>query len=130
MSYRDSVKYEPDKSTYAIRIFSKIHEGKNRRPLKESPLYQHVGEYFIDDIIEENEDVDEELSRLLLDFKQYSEGCECILVHCVFGMSRSPAIAIAINEAFGFGNENLRGQHPNYNQLLYQKAIKKIEELA
>jgi predicted protein tyrosine phosphatase len=135
----DAVKYNPDKKTYAIRIFhSKTAE---KDPLVESGLYAHVAEYTFDDndthfkgcpftIISGPKWLDEETAKKMLeDFARHREGIECLLVHCGQGMSRSPAVAMALNEIFGLGQdaEALREKYSDYNMYVYQK-LKDVAE--
>lgn len=128
----DAVKYQPDKKTYAIRIFHSNTAEKN--PLVESGLYAHVAEYIFDDndtvpftIVSGPKWLDEETAKKILeDFARHREGIECLLVHCGQGMSRSPAVAMALNKTFGLGQDSLEleKRFPDANIYVYNTLMK------
>jgi len=58
---------------------------------------------------------------ILTDFEESWNGCEDLLIHCSAGTSRSPSVAIALNEIFDLGqNSNkLKRDYPNYSREIY-----------
>ena len=127
MSYRAALKYEPDKNTAAIRIFPSTQEHCPRRSLRDSPNYRYIAEYFFDDIEQSEEGkvffTQDLAEQMISDLRQHLGGCECILIHCVFGRRRSPGVAIALNELLNLGYDELREQFPDYNQQVYEALL-------
>ncbi|MBW2994805.1 hypothetical protein KY312_00485 [Candidatus Woesearchaeota archaeon] len=123
-------KHQPDKPTYAIRIFSSWHDKDDRGQLKESEFYSHIAEYVFDDCDEYYEAgpvyIDEKIAKQIIDdFANNRYGIECLLVHCSLGRNRSPAVAVALNEIFELGNntEELKQKYNRFNKYVY-KIIK------
>ena len=102
--------YVPREPTYAIRIFSGWKQDGGI-DLQESSLYRRVSKYVFDDVSpglrRENTILfDREMAKeMLKDFKPYVEECGCLLVHCIRGRNRSPAVALALNEIFSLGGD-------------------------
>ncbi len=127
MSISDAVMHLPERSTYAIRIASPGFNNLRKFQLENSPLYVKIVEYVFDDA----DDLyrpegalmfDEDIAdRMLEDFEFHKDDCDSLLVHCSKGQNRSPAVAIALNEIFGLGNdtESIRREYPEYNRLVY-----------
>ncbi|HIG92779.1 TPA: hypothetical protein HA234_01115 [Candidatus Woesearchaeota archaeon] len=141
MGYVQASQYQPQVSTLAIRIYDSYSGSSNTSdiPLQPSPHYQ-ILEYLIDDqdpdyYLENDPTYDirrlqqghalftpELATQLLHDFEKSQRGCLELLVHCTLGGSRSPAIAIALNEIFQLGNdsEEMKERYKPYNQFVYR----------
>lgn len=145
--------YEPKARTKAIRLMdNQPEQRKTYPPLKESPLYVSVHEYFFND---ENPDErwptdpvarDYELRRFLLEGKKlfdediamrimadFEDGqdFEDLLIHCSAGISRSPAIAIAMNDIYNLGEDHLRmrtryNKHSTFVYRIMMETAKKL----
>lgn len=148
-SLEEALSYQPDRPTYAIRIFSKIRT--SRPPLQDSPLYTAINEYVFDDVqpprtwlswdkviswlgletgyIMMNETIAEEL---LLDFDREGRDCETLLVHCYAGVNRSPAVAVALNRIFDLGHDNdtLIKTYPESNWYIHNLLLETAERLS
>jgi predicted protein tyrosine phosphatase len=113
MSIQEALAYQPQVPTYAIRI----HGKDTYSSLQDSPHYKVIHEYFFLDlnpeIFEEHHGTaqiervgrdsffnKEKAKKIISDFEKGREGCLELLVHCHAGVSRSPAIAFALNEIF------------------------------
>jgi predicted protein tyrosine phosphatase len=134
---RDAVEYVPSKPTYAIRLMSSnMAEELRTFPLKDSPLYVRVAEYIFDDVEPgrvERKDIlfDERLAeRVLREFDQDRRRCEALMVHCVMGQNRSPAVAIALNDIFNLGNdsEELKRKYSKTANRYVHNTLKKVAE--
>ena len=132
MSLEEAVEHHPNKSTYVIRIFSS--GGAGQTPLQDSKLYKKINIYTFDDNdtypfrIESgpkwfDEQIAEEIIR---GFSEHKEGVEALVVHCVMGSNRSPAIAIALNEIFSLGQDSnlLMQEFEDYNRHVYNTMKK------
>lgn len=137
MPWWEAIMYQPEKKTYAIRIFNgEDKEAPKRDPLKSSPLYVCVAEYFFDDNDEFTRcgpvTIDEETARRMIeDFARHRESVECLLVHCFKGQNRSPAVAMALNEIFGLGHDAsaLRENYQSANKYVYKRIRETAEGL-
>ncbi|MEK6757564.1 MAG: hypothetical protein AABX88_00400 [Nanoarchaeota archaeon] len=129
LPYRKAIIYEPQVKTLALRIFSSSHKNKEKRKLVNSELYQKISEYYFDDLFvndSPNELFSGDLARRMLnDVEKSINSCEEILIHCVLGKSRSPAVGIALNEIYNLGDDSqkLKNQFPNFNERVYQILI-------
>ncbi|MEK6926868.1 MAG: hypothetical protein AABX11_00400 [Nanoarchaeota archaeon] len=43
--------------------------------------------------------------QILIDFERYSPNSEALMIHCYAGISRSPAVAMALNAIFKLGQK-------------------------
>lgn len=138
--------YEPSDRTYAIRIFNSRKKIEiERARLKNSDFYIAIRNYTFDDISPNsgrglslvfnffryqlyNLEVIERVafnaniaSEMLSDFRIFGRDCSDVLVHCLKGRGRSPAVAMALNDIFGLGENSseLRRRFPYYNKLVY-----------
>ncbi len=138
--------YEPSDITYAIRIFnSRQRWDVERAELKDSKLYASVKSYIFDDIspnsgigpvksfnfckyqlfkfgIIERVAFNEEIAAdIIADFDCLGRKCPNLLVHCLKGKGRSPAVAMALNDIFKLGEDTelLMKRFPRYNRLVY-----------
>jgi len=130
----EAIVYQPKNSTYAIRIASK------RRDLEEHLLqpsgFYTIVEYLFHDVdpaFSKNDSLifDEPLAQKILDdFKQQGLGKETLLVHCMQGENRSPAVAIALNEIYSLGHdtEELKKKFPEANWHVYKTLLKVAKE--
>lgn len=127
MSLEEAVAYQPQKPTYALRIFPSLFQLEVREfPLQNSYFYIRVAEYVFDD--NETEPfkmesgaawIDENIAQMILDdFSQHRERIETLLVHCSGGKNRAPAVALALNESFNLGHDSkqLQQQYPEFNR--------------
>lgn len=128
----EAVAYQPTNSTYAIRIGSKKKGLK--AALQQSELYTIV-EYFFDDVdptrwgkvSADSITIDETIAESILsDFKEKGLDKETLLVHCLRGENRSPAVGIALNEIYDLGHdtEELKKQFPETNWYVYEMLLK------
>lgn len=150
LSAEDALNFIPKSPTAAIRIFSKDNMmNKYYRPLR-SPFYKAIFEYTFDDLVHlspkdmdklsgSTEDEDLEFAfysndlakRVVSDFLSVRNEIDCLMVHCRMGSSRSPAIAMALNEIFKLGNDpnQLRVQYPKFNETIYQMTLNAGKEI-
>lgn len=138
-------KYYPERKTYVIRIFA---SGTNwltsHIPLRKSDNYETVMKYVFDDITPETIGrrgkfgFDDKLLftkemglEIIADFIAGKESCEDLLVHCHRGRSRAPAVAIALNDSFGLGQdgEEMKRQNPRYNKFVYEMIMKSARSI-
>lgn len=123
-------KHVPERKTYAIRIFSRDPQyNGGYGQLKNSENYVAIKEYRFDDIDslpladdDPFQPITDKIARKIIqDFKPHRDSIEELLVHCKAGMSRSPAVAKALNEIFKLGNKKdfLDYDYPNLNEYVY-----------
>ena len=145
--------YEPTERTKVIRLMDNQPEQRETYPpLKESPLYISVQEYFFNDenpderwptdpvakdyelrrFLQENKRLfDEDIAmKIMADFEDGQEFKD-LLVHCSAGISRSPAIAIAMNDIYGLGEDPLkmRTKYNKHNTFVYRIMMETAEKL-
>lgn len=136
MGSRTANTYLPVVPTLAFQIFDS-YPGSPKITLRNSPLFT-VCSYTFDDI-----DLDQLLKHypetdlnklaqkhvlfnrtlaqeILDDFTIQKIDNLDFLIHCTLGASRSPAVAIALNEIFNLGQQNLKERHPAYNHFVYR----------
>ncbi len=129
----EAVAYQPTNPTYAIRISSK-ERAVLRAALQDSDLYTIV-EYFFDDddstslgkVSADSITFDETIAgSILSDFEEKGLDKETLLVHCLGGKNRSPAVGIALNEIYDLGHdtEELKKQFPETNWYVYEMLLK------
>ncbi|MFH1275835.1 MAG: hypothetical protein ABIH82_01880 [Candidatus Woesearchaeota archaeon] len=146
LGHRSALNFVPGVETYALRIFdtygrNSAHKKKNK--LQQSGLFT-IREYTFDDL-----DLIAELSfhpehalsylgskrvlldekqaaKIIQDFQEHKDKCIDLLVHCTQGISRSPAIAISLNELFNLGedSEKLKETYRSYNRYVYDVMMK------
>jgi len=61
--------------------------------------------------------------KILSDFDKFKNEVDTIVVHCIRGKNRSPAIGIAMNEIYGWEIEGLKKKFPNYRRFIYEIMI-------
>lgn len=132
----EALEYEPVDETYAIRIASSWVSIRDFGRLRSSPLYV-VKEYVFDDVkpgFGKGKDdilIGEDIARRVLeDFKTEGLTRETLLVHCIGGRNRSPAVALALGEIFrlGYDTEELRRKYPLL--VLNQHICRTLKETA
>lgn len=115
-----------------IRICAKIT--RFNYDLRTSPLYT-IARYEFDDDVPGSytsklpgsclftEDL---AARILRDFQERGSDKETLLVHCLRGENRSPAVGIALNEIFHLGHDTaaLKRKYPHLNQYIYDTLLK------
>lgn len=123
MSREQATEYVPQKSTYAIRIFNGGIPPDRFPKLNPSEHYKAVREYVFDDVLFGMKIDPTDISfdqviaeQMIRDFREYGMGCEALLIHCLAGKNRSPAVAIAFNEIFSLGHDSktLEKRFPAY----------------
>ena len=141
MGYGQALRHIPTVPTLAIRIFDSFPGSSNTsaRRLPESSLYT-IREYVFDDldvdrvaprygqeVIEQWRKkyavFDEEMAqRIVDDFARLRSGNLELLVHCTLGVSRSPAVAVALNEIFdiGYDIKKMKREYNGYNRYVYR----------
>jgi len=132
--------FVPEKPTAVMRIFSKNSAlNMSYGPLRRSPNWVWVVNYFFDYIVQITADEMDRLSRstspedleyaylsrdlageIVYNFNSVRPEIECLMIHCKGGISRSPAVAIALNEVFELGHDKLPLQYPDFNLAVYQ----------
>ena len=123
-SLEGAILHEPQCPTYAIRIynsekmFGKEEAERARKPLRPSLNYNTIIGYEFDDIDPGNIRgvlFDEKIAKKIIeDFELNKKSCEELLVYCMLGRNRSPAVAIALNEIFSLG------ENPDLLKLIYR----------
>jgi len=147
MSLGEAKRYEPKKPTYAIRIRSpEKWDADNFGQLKQSEWYNdslgksRIHEYIFCDIDDPNYEVDNDegsgddtvlineqiASRILRDFRKSLGKFEELLVHCIMGEGRSPAVALALNDLFSLGEDSFSfsERYPKLTQLVYREIVR------
>lgn len=69
--------------------------------------------------------------QIIMDFNEdYSINMD-IIVHCLKGISRSPAIGMALNDIFDLGDDQkeLKKRFPRYNKLVYRMMKEAADEI-
>jgi len=134
MSLPQAVKHIPKPKTYGLRISSEF-DFLDIMPLEKSENWVGIFEYHFDDIwpkcpgrVSPKEVMfnDELAQKVLSDFREHKDQVDRLLVHCYAGQSRSPAVAIALNEIFnlGYDSEEMKEEYPGYNQFVYEMLLR------
>lgn len=135
MGLGQAVSHCPAKPTYAIRIWSNFDDSLFRGmfPLRGSANYKSVREYTFDAVSDQEKRLlTPEIARqIITDFGEGRSECGELLVHCSKGESRSPAVAIALNEIFSLGEdmEKLKNVYSEANWRVYETILKEAEKL-
>jgi len=104
--------YRPVDRTAAVRIFDSSRRSQKTYPQLQEKLYADIFKYVFDDIPVERmsqDDLDKIVredrlilfsesiaEKILEDVFLIKDACETLLVHCNAGLSRSPAVALAV----------------------------------
>lgn len=135
MSLRDAIQHQPCKLTYAISIFSSWSNEKDKVPLQESPMYRRIVKYIFDDCVESDKNnvaIDSYMAESIVrNFAEYKDAVDALLVHCILGKNRSPAVAIALNEIFELGHDRdkLKEKYSKFNWHVYEKLLESAQRL-
>ena len=138
MKGNDALLHQPTRPTYAIRIFSHMYLKWGIPPLQDSTLYLCVKEYLFDDtepgFIRPGEILfNEGIAReIISDFNQGRAGCNTLMIHCLAGKNRSPAVGISLNDIFYLGqdSEQLKQQYPAYREYLYRVMMETAKKMS
>lgn len=115
--------YEPEEESILIRITS-LNEFKKIKEEKYKKIYL----YYFDDIDYESEysitkEEGKELREILYENLEKKE----IVIHCDYGKSRSPGVAVAYKELLKEDSEEIKEKYKDYNKYV-TKIIKGEEE--
>ncbi len=134
-SLDQAIDYQPNKPTYAIRICSLSQRADlDREPLVNTSLYRAIKLYCFNDTLSIFGAYSDPLgitpeiaSQIVSDFQNFRYDSQTLLVHCIRGKNRSPAVALALNERFNLGNDSqqIKIQYPEYSQNVYE-LLKKV----
>ena len=149
LSAKKALKYVPLEKSGAIRIFNSSY--RMRPPsLKENNNWIYVDEYFFDDIFprswKEFHGEDELLNvrgwnhrnrilfsekdakKILKNYENMENEIENLIIHCVHGANRSPAIGIAMNDIYDWGIKGLKEKFPEYRKYVYNIMMKEASK--
>lgn len=121
LNKRDVVNYKPSNKSVIIRIGDTFPLNKlNHSYISES-------HYFFSDIDEESEysiqkDEAVKLARFIL---KYINDVDEIVIHCVYGKGRSPAISYAIHSFLNRNFDDLY-KYPDINMYVYNELMKAL----
>ncbi len=124
LSKSEARSYKPIGTAIIIRIGDYF---PSRIPLGEiQGKYLNITEYDFPDIDEftEYSMKDEEAKSIAATIKEYSGEVEEIVVHCIYGQGRSPAIAYAIATYNNDTSINYPEQYEKLNNIIYDKLMK------
>jgi len=135
MGLDDALRHVPQNKTYVISILPGTQRFYDEFfNAVDKPLYiRH--QYRFDDITPRvgdgllfNEDI---ATAIIQDFQRGRKDCLDLLVHCRQGISRSPAVAIALNDVFNLGHdtEALKEKYSEANWHVYDVLKKTGEKL-
>jgi len=133
--YEEAEHFVPDEPTYAIRIFnspgmSSVRYGN----LQKSENYVAIKEYTFDDIglnSKEGIPFNRCIARQIVeDFQREGFSSSGLIVHCTQGLSRSPAVAIALNKLFNLGQDHKKMIYENehYHYSIYRMIVEEGEK--
>ncbi|HLD72535.1 MAG TPA: hypothetical protein VJA23_03035 [Candidatus Nanoarchaeia archaeon] len=126
--------HQPTNPTYVIRINSEVFPLEKKHGHRDHPLYTPK-EYTFDDRTPNlgsgrlfTPDIAE---RILTDFRTDGLDKEALLVYCIRGKNRSPAVGMALNEIFALGHdpEELGRQFPETNWYIYGTLLNVADKL-
>lgn len=103
--------------------------------------YLKVLKYEFDDYdLEEWEDIDEikkdpllkkiilfdeeKAKKIIKDFSECRKDASSLIVHCLMGERRSPAVGMALNEIFELGAEIDEMKYPRFNRYVYRTMLR------
>ena len=130
----DALDYKPEQKTHLIKILRGIPDYDSFFKELNDPLYLSH-EYVFADIESEkpgailfNNTIAE---KIIQDFQNNKDSCLELLVVCVLGRNRSPAIAIALNEIFNLGEntEELKKKYSELNKHVYRVMMQTAEQI-
>lgn len=125
LSLERALNYFPTVATYAIRIFSP--SDKERKELVNSQLYKAIRTYEFSDKSHARERgerlFDESIAeRMIRDFIDGRDGCECLMIHCNRGLNRSPGVGMGFNYLFELGQDldMMQAEFPDADMEIYE----------
>jgi predicted protein tyrosine phosphatase len=124
-----------DKPIYLIRIFDAPRlTVAPYAELKYPEQFKTIKSYIFDDVYHLQDEErfrlfkDEIAQKILTDFDNDGKDCKTLLVHCRAGISRSPAVAIALSEIFHLKTpEQIAEMKKNfsfYNKKVYNTLLR------
>ncbi|OQY47525.1 MAG: hypothetical protein DRR08_27930 [Candidatus Parabeggiatoa sp. nov. 2] len=125
--------YSKDKPIYLIRIFDSPNLPiVSYAKLKYPEQFQLIRSYTFDDSqFSDDERIlfnDEIAEQIITDFDNEGKDCKTLLVHCRAGISRSPAVAIALSEIFHLKTPEqiaeMKKQFSFYNKRVYNTLLR------
>ena len=132
LSLDEALRHTPKGPTYAIRILSgrdtRDSWVPNQLDAITSDMYLRQPRYFFDNICPEFKiepgDIlfDEEIARkIITDFQSQRSGCDSLVINCLAGINRSPAVGIALSEIFRLGQDvnALKEKYDKINSHIY-----------
>lgn len=67
--------------------------------------------------------------KILMDFEEHKNNTEQVMINCIRGKNRSPAIGIAMNEIYDWGINGLKEKFPGYRRFVYDIMKESAKEL-
>lgn len=136
-------RYKPNDITGVIRIYgNEALRGYDYPPLKPSSLFTGTLSYTFDDIgwltPHEMDTLDSQYpeeyvffsvlraTRLIRDVHQLCPSIDTLLIHSRYGSSRSPAVAMGLNDVLdlGYDTAQLAEQMSGYNTTIYEQMLR------
>lgn len=124
--------YNPSDRTAMIRIFET--DKTEMIPLVYKEKFDNVFEYFFDDIDKESwgdyRGINNEIAKQIIkDFATIKDKIDTLIVHCRAGVSRSPAVALALNDIFELNCLDVKdfinmGCFSSHNRYVYKTMMK------
>jgi len=137
MGLPDAMDYQPNNSTYAIRIQSSFIN--HQFGLKKSSLYTIVNYVFDnnwpglhDEVNDKSITFNEDIAHnIITDFKRDGLDKRTLLVHCYNGTNRPPAVGIALNDIFNLGHDSdkLKREYHGYNRHIYDLLLEVAKQV-
>lgn len=129
-SLEKALDYKATKSTYIISI-------RDNLMLQETQTFEQLEKTFLQPLVKANrynfsnfDDMDISndgnlFQRIIIDFDHDRKNKDILLVHCYMGLSRSPAVAAALNEIFKLGTntQEFLSKHFSYCPITYEQLI-------
>jgi len=139
LSLRNAIQYVPENKTYAIRICGE-RTVDHLHALAMSDNWVGSNWYTFDDVwpgipggLDPQDAVfnEEKAKKIITDFRENYSNIETLLVHCHFGMNRSPAVGIALNDIFdlGYSSNQLKKEYPAFREFVYDTMINTAKNL-
>ena len=130
LSERDALAYEPGGREVCISV---TDPDKDTPPL--SPRFISVLRLAFSDLVEPSgveSDIifNDRHAKAVVAFAHRWRDAECVVIHCRAGLSRSPAIAIALCELFAWSpTAPIEEQHPLWNRRVRRQVVRAGREV-